>query len=200
MASTRDQIIETTCNLLESQGFHGTGLNQIIKESGAPRGSLYYYFPDGKDELAEAAIAAAGKSVAERIRAELSEVGDAVEAVQRFVANIAHFVEASDYRNGGPLTTVAMETATTNERLNQACRAAYTLIQGAFRDALVASGYPEVQAMTLATFVTAAIEGGTILCRTYHSGDPLRTVADQLKLVLEAARPDAAPIEDQETS
>ncbi len=42
MASTRNQIIETTCDLLESQGFHGTGLSQIIKESGAPRGSLYY--------------------------------------------------------------------------------------------------------------------------------------------------------------
>ena len=190
MASTRDQIIETTCNLLESQGFHGTGLSQIIKESGAPRGSLYYYFPDGKDELAEAAIAAAGKSVAERIRAELSAVGDAAEAIQRFVANIAHFVEASGYRSGGPLATVAMETATTNERLNRACRAAYTLIQGAFRDTLVASGYPEAQAMTLATFVTAAIEGGTILCRTYHSGDPLRAVADQLRSVLEMARPD----------
>ena len=189
MASTRDQIIETTCDLLESQGLHGTGLNQIIKESGAPRGSLYYYFPDGKDELAEAAIAAAGRSVAERIRTELSEAGDTAEAIQHFVASIAHFVEASGYRSGGPLATVAMETATTNERLNRACRAAYTLIGEAFRDRLVASGYSEAQAMTLATFVTAAIEGGTILCRTYHSGDPLRVVADQLKLVLELARP-----------
>jgi TetR/AcrR family transcriptional regulator, lmrAB and yxaGH operons repressor len=52
---TRDQIIQTTCTLLESQGYHATGLNQILKESGAPKGSLYYYFPQGKEELAEEA-------------------------------------------------------------------------------------------------------------------------------------------------
>ena len=41
MSSTRDQIIEKTCELLEAQGYHATGLNQILAESGAPKGSLY---------------------------------------------------------------------------------------------------------------------------------------------------------------
>ena len=186
MASTRDQIIETVCGLLESQGLHGTGLNQIIKESGAPKGSLYYYFPEGKDELAEAAIAAAGQSVAERIRSGLAVSDDAAEAVRSFVTNVAHFVEVSGFRSGGPLATVAMETATTNERLNLACREAYTLLQGAFEAKLLESGYSAPRARDLAMFITAAIEGGIILCRTYHSGDPLRLVAGQLGQMLKS--------------
>lgn len=185
MSTTKDQIIDATCELLESQGFHGTGLNQIVKESRAPKGSLYYYFPDGKDEIAEAAIERAGRTVAERIRAGLAD-GDAANAIPAFVANIAHFVEVSGFRSGGPLMTVAMETATTNERLNQACRAAYTRLQGAFEAKLVESGF--ARARELATFITVAIEGGIVLSRVHHTGDPLRNVAEQLRWVLRAAK------------
>ena len=52
MANTREIIIETTCDLMENQGYHATGLNEIVKVSGAPKGSLYYYFPEGKESLA----------------------------------------------------------------------------------------------------------------------------------------------------
>lgn len=186
MSSTRDQIIETACDLMESQGFHATGINQIVKESGAPKGSLYYYFPEGKDELAEEAIERAGRALAGRIAQGLAAGATAAEAVRLFVSNIAHHVEASGFQSGGPLMTVAMETATSNQRLNLACREAYSLLQGAFETKLVESGYGEENARRLATFITAAIEGGIILCRTYHSGDPLRLVADHLGLMLEA--------------
>ena len=185
MSSTRDQIIETTCSLIESQGLHATGLTQILRESGAPKGSLYYYFPEGKDELAEAAIMRAGSATAARIRASLAAIDDPAEAVRALVVTIAHLVEASGFRSGGPLMTVAMETATTNERLNLACRAAYGELQGAFAEKLAASGFAHERAAALATFITAAIEGGVVLSRTYHSGDPLRRVAEELSLLLQ---------------
>ena len=186
MSTTRDLIIETACNLLENQGFHGTGLNQIVKESGAPKGSLYHYFPAGKDEIAEAAIEYASRVVGERITAGLASTDDPAEAVRSFVMRVAEQVELSNYAHGGPLTTIALETATTNERLNHACRAAYSRVQGAFEAKLAQAGLPEMQARQLATFITASIEGGIILCRTYHSGDPLRLVADQLNQLIAA--------------
>jgi TetR/AcrR family transcriptional repressor of lmrAB and yxaGH operons len=187
MAATRDQFIDTACDLLECQGFHATGLNQIIKESGAPKGSLYYYFPQGKDELAEAAIARAGAATAQRIEASLSASDDPAEAVSAFVAAIAHHVEATDYRSGGPLMTIAMETAATNERLNLACRAAYQRFQDAFEGKLIASGFDRERAAALATFILASIEGGIVLSRTYHSGDSLRRVAAELGVLLRTA-------------
>lgn len=188
MTATRDQIIETTCNLMESQGFHGTGLNQIVKESGAPKGSLYYYFPAGKDEIAEASIQWAGHTVAERIRQSLASSDDVAEALRQFVTTIAHYVEVSGFQSGGPLMTVAMETATTNQRLNLACREAYTLLQSAFEAKLAASGYAEARAKDLATWITASIEGGVLLSRTYHTGDPLRLIAEQLAQMLKMTR------------
>ena len=56
MTNTRDQIIQTTSNLIENQGYHATGLNEIVKESGAPKGSIYYYFPDGKEGITAEAV------------------------------------------------------------------------------------------------------------------------------------------------
>lgn len=187
MTSTRDQIIGATCQLMENQGLHATGLNQIVKESGAPKGSLYHYFPEGKDAIAEAAIERSGQMLAEHIRAALASTPDTAEAVRLFVEGIAYHVEASEYRTGGPLVATAMETAA-NERLNLACRAAYTLVQQAFQDHLVAGGFAKQRAAELAQFITAAIEGGTILCRVYHTGDPLRMAARQLGQLLRAAQ------------
>jgi TetR/AcrR family transcriptional repressor of lmrAB and yxaGH operons len=190
MNTTQTQIIATTCELLEQQGFHATGLNQIVSVSGAPKGSLYYYFPGGKDELAEAAIDWAGRTVAERIRAHLSGDADAAVALRRFILLIAEQVEASGFRSGGPLMTVAMETATTNERLNLACRRAYGLLLAAFEEKLLASGWGGEQATALATMINAAIEGGVILSRTQHSAAPLRVVADQLERLVRASQPE----------
>ncbi|HZS76450.1 MAG TPA: TetR/AcrR family transcriptional regulator [Ktedonobacteraceae bacterium] len=186
MSATRDQIIETTCTLLEAQGYHATGLNEIIAKSGAPKGSLYYYFPEGKEELAEEAVTRSARIVAERIRVGLKNYEDAAEAVQTFVRAIADSVEASGFSAGGPLTTIALETVNSSERLNLACREAYRNIEGAFAEKLAVSGYLEERAAQLATFIVAAIEGGIILSRTNHSGNALRQVADELGLFLRA--------------
>jgi TetR/AcrR family transcriptional repressor of lmrAB and yxaGH operons len=186
MNTTREQILIATCTLLEAQGFHGTGLNQIISTSGAPRGSLYYHFPDGKDGLAAEAIARTGALTAQRISQGLHSEAPIPQALRAFIEQIADLVERSGFRAGGPLTTVAMETATTNERLNAACRAAFQQLEGAFAQQLHARAIPLERATTLATFITASIEGGIILSRTYHTGDPLRRVAQELERLLQS--------------
>src|SRR5512134_3175886 len=106
MSAARDQIINTTCELLELQGYHATGLNAIIKQSGSPKGSLYHYFPGGKEELTSEALRHVGRVVHHRIKDNLAQADDAAEAVRRFIRLIAGSVEASGYRSGGPITAV----------------------------------------------------------------------------------------------
>ena len=161
MTTTRDQIIDTTCDLMEAQGYHATGLNQIVAESGAPKGSLYHYFPGGKEEMAAEAIDRTGRQLAERIRANLARPAELGSDLQEFARVVAFHVEASGFRAGGPLTAVAMETATSSERLNLACRDAFSRVTGAFAERLQAGGVPPTRAEGLAAFVTAALEGGS---------------------------------------
>ena len=129
MSDARAHIIQTTSQLLEKQGYHGTGLNEIIRESGAPKGSLYYYFPDGKEQITAEAVLQSGRMVSERIRDGLVASNSPAKAIYEFILLIAENVEQSGFAAGSPLTAVAMETATQSERINLACREAYGMLQ-----------------------------------------------------------------------
>jgi TetR/AcrR family transcriptional repressor of lmrAB and yxaGH operons len=184
MSNAREQILITTCALLEKQGYHGTGLNEIIKESKSPKGSLYYYFPEGKEQITAEAVLQSGMQTAGRIREGLKASPNAATAISDFILNIADHVERSGFAAGSPLTAVAMETATTSARINGACHEAYGMLKSAFKDKLIECGYTKIKSDELAAFIVASIEGGIILSRTSHTADPLRVVAKQLKILL----------------
>jgi acyl-coenzyme A thioesterase PaaI-like protein len=56
----RGAIVRAAVTLFRRNGYAATGINEIAKVSGAPKASLYHYFPGGKDEIAEAAVRLAG--------------------------------------------------------------------------------------------------------------------------------------------
>jgi TetR/AcrR family transcriptional regulator, lmrAB and yxaGH operons repressor len=181
MTTTREQIIETTSDLLERQGYYATGLNQIVQESGAPKGSLYYYFPGGKEALTAEAIERSAHAFTQIIQTELAQHADPAEALYHFMLGLAARVQASSCRNGAPIATVALETAGHSERLTAACQTAYGRYQAAFADKLAAGGFTAERAAGLATLIVAAIEGGIILSRTQRSAAPLEQIAVNLR-------------------
>jgi len=180
MEATKDRFINTTRRLLETQGYHATGVNQIVEESGAPRGSLYYHFPGGKEQLAVDAVQRAGETTAALIEENFSDQLPVPDAVREFAQGVAEHVKASQYQSGSPLTAVAMETANTNPALNQACQEAFTRVQQAFSTKLQGGGIPKDRADQLASFITASLEGGIVLSRAYHSKEPLMQAAQEL--------------------
>jgi TetR/AcrR family transcriptional repressor of lmrAB and yxaGH operons len=188
MTSTRDQIIEATADLLETQGYRATGLNQIVEESGAPKGSLYYYFPGGKEQFSTEAINKVAQEIVERIRSSLVAIEDPGEAVEAFVRKVAQHVEASSFLKGGPITGVALEAVTTSERLNEACRETYELWQSAFAEKLAQSGFSPARSARLAGLIIASIEGAIVLSRTNRSIVPLERIAAELRLLLQTTR------------
>ena len=185
MNAKRDEIIAATCQLLETNGYHATGMNQILKESGTPKGSLYHYFPDGKESLAVAAIEQSAAGISANIEGALAggAAGDPARAVTDFIRALAGHVAGSGFRQGGPITAVALEAASTNERLRVACRDAYRSWQSLFAAALRAD-FGEARARRLSVMIIAAIEGGIILARSEQSERPLLDVAEEIELIL----------------
>lgn len=180
MSQARENILIAMARLIEKQGYHATGLNEIIQESGAPKGSIYYYFPGGKEQIGAEAILESGRIIATRLQSVLSLEPDPAKAIHGFLVTMAESVEQTDFGASSPLTTAAIETAVTSEALNQASRQAFDLILDAFKQKLLSGGFSEDRATELALFVTTVIEGGIVMSRTYHSSAPLRQAADHI--------------------
>jgi TetR/AcrR family transcriptional repressor of lmrAB and yxaGH operons len=187
MSEKRNQIIDMACQLMETQGYHATGLNQILVESGAPKGSLYYYFPDGKEELGVAVVGNSGRLIEQRIRGVMAEIDDPATAVTTFITLLAAQVDASGYRAGGPITAIALESASTNDRLREACHQAYQSWQEVFAEKLRQGNFDEARARRLAALIISALEGGIILSRSQHSPQPLLDVAEEIGLLLQCS-------------
>jgi TetR/AcrR family transcriptional repressor of lmrAB and yxaGH operons len=173
MNPAKQQILEAASRLFEKQGYHATGLSEILRESGTPKGSLYYYFPNGKEQIgAETALWSAAE-MTDRIRFGLSQAEKPAEAVRALALGIATAVEQSGFAAGGPLMMLAAESAVRSEGVNTACREAYGQMQAIFAEKLSGDA-------ALAEFVLATLEGAILLSRVQHSGDPLRRAAEHL--------------------
>lgn len=187
--NTREQIILAACSLLEKQGYPATGLNEIVQASGAAKGSLYYYFPDGKEQIVSEAVLFAGEIVVERMRAELAKYDNPIEALYEYVMRLASKVEEKNFAAGNPLTIVAVEAAGSSERISQACRVVYAQMQDLLQEKMACCGMPEPEAAEQARLTLASLEGGIILSRVHRTADPLRTLAGHLKNSLSAPSP-----------
>ncbi|WP_447005459.1 TetR/AcrR family transcriptional regulator [Saccharothrix isguenensis] len=177
---TRQRMVRTAAELFRSQGYHATGLNQVLAEGGTPKGSLYFHFPGGKEELAVEAISLAGNDLRDALAAVLDAEPDPVKALAQALELLGEDLLASGFRKGCPIATVALDAAADSEPIRLACEEAYESWQSVIAARVGDDG--------LATVVLAAIEGALLLARTRRSLAPLRTVGARLGVLL--GRPD----------
>jgi TetR/AcrR family transcriptional repressor of lmrAB and yxaGH operons len=107
-------------------------------------------------------------------------------AIEAFLGQIAHHMEGSGFQAGGPISTAALEAATTSDRVREACGAAYDQWVAAFRAGLESSGIASATAARLATLIVSAIEGAVVLARVRRSTEPLQHVAEEIGALLHA--------------
>ena len=178
--STRDRLLSASADLFQRRGYSASGLSEITARASAPKGSLYFHFPGGKEQLAAEALERAGAEQAEAIDAVLLGAPDAASAIRALTAHFAARLQSSDYQLGCPIATTALEQAATSARLREVSQGAYTRWLELLRIRLQADGREPATAAEQALFVLSAIEGALVLARASRSTRPLRVVAQQL--------------------
>jgi TetR/AcrR family transcriptional repressor of lmrAB and yxaGH operons len=183
-SDTRERLVRSTSRLLRRQGYAATGLNQVMAEADAPKGSMYFHFPGGKEQLAAAAVDQFAERATARMQGYLDDhdsVRDAV--VEIFDAYVAH-LERTRYTEGCAVATVALDAAASHDRLAEATGRALHEWTDLFAAALVAEGRDEAEAHGLATLVIAAIEGTIVMAKGERSTEPVATVREVLRDLL----------------
>jgi len=182
----RQPIINAAVTLFRRQGFARTGLNDVVDVSGAPKGSLYHYFPLGKSSIAVAAVEEAGRRVVATIEELASQCSSTGELLRAHARLLAGWMQKSGFRNGCPITTVLLELAPRERAVTEAGRKAYAARLSILSRKLVEDGFAKARADTLAVLCTSALQGALIQARVERSGRPIEVTAAELARLLEA--------------
>ncbi|GAA5138387.1 TetR/AcrR family transcriptional regulator [Pseudonocardia adelaidensis] len=188
MAGTKERIVATTSELFRRQGYPSTGLKQIVTEAGAPFGSIYHFFPGGKQQLAAEVIRTSGRAYQQLVEAILDQAPDAVTAVETGFAAAAETLVATDYADACPIATVALEVASTDETLRAATAEVFDAWVESGATRFGRWGFAPADARRLAIVLITSLEGAFVLCRAVRSTEALGAAASAVTAAVRAAQ------------
>jgi TetR/AcrR family transcriptional repressor of lmrAB and yxaGH operons len=186
---TRARMLATTARLLQHRGYHGTSLTDILEASGAPRGSLYFHFPGGKDQLVIEATRAAVEQTSRELRETLAAAKTPGAGMRAFIEAAAAILIETDYTFGCPVAPVILDAAGGVDELEALCREAFEEWLGLMRRAFVDAGIAPKRARSLSLLVESSMEGLLLIARAYRDVRPLYAVAAELEQAVDAAIP-----------
>jgi AcrR family transcriptional regulator len=184
---TKERIRRATADLLRVQGYAGTGLKSIAAEARAPFGSIYHFFPGGKEQLAEDVIRESGAAYGDLFELLLGPAPDLLSGVTAAFDGAAQTLLDTGFADACPIATVALEVANTNEVLRRATADVF--------DGWVEKGIPQftrwgidaATARTLALAVIINLEGAFVLARAHRSVEPLQVAGATVRLLCQSA-------------
>lgn len=183
--NTKEKILIAASMLFRNQGYHATTLNQITKESNTPRGSVYYYFENGKEQLAQEAILRTGQIIKQRIEQALEKEVEAATAIHKHLKNKANEIEQQkETTDIFSLIAIAREVSDTNPVLRKTCEEVYDCWIETFTTKLKNSGFEPNEAMELAITIQALIEGAYALVVSHQNAKPMYIVSEQVLKLL----------------
>ncbi|WP_033294792.1 TetR/AcrR family transcriptional regulator [Amycolatopsis jejuensis] len=173
MTGTKDRILAAGTELFRQGGYAGTGVKQIVEKAGAPFGSLYHFFPGGKEQLGEEVVRTSGMQYAQLFEVFIAPAPDLIGGLEAFFGAAVTTLLETNYVEGCPIATVALEVATTNEPLRKATADVFEAWIAAGTKGFAPFGLPSEAARTLTITLVTSLEGAFVLARSMRSTEPM---------------------------
>jgi TetR/AcrR family transcriptional repressor of lmrAB and yxaGH operons len=182
VSDTRRKMVVGAALLLAEGGLQEASFTRVLERTGAPRGSIYHHFPEGKDELVAAAIDLAGDHATQLIdRMEGSSAG---EITRHFIGMWREVLTRSNLRSG--CSVLAVTVATDSSELLAHAAAVFRSWRRRLAELLQIGGLAVLAADQFAATLIAAVEGAVVLSRAEQTMDPFELVAEQLTKQVDA--------------
>ncbi len=177
-------MLISAAEVMRERGAAGVTIDEVLTRSGAPRGSVYYHFPNGRNQILAEALHFAG----EAITADIDDAAGrgAKVLLRQFVDFWERVLADSDFHAGCPVVAAAIGSAEDEVPLAAEAARIFAHWRRALASAFVADGFAETDAESLSVMSIAALEGAVVLCRSSRSNDPLHKVYEQLEFLVKA--------------
>jgi TetR/AcrR family transcriptional regulator, lmrAB and yxaGH operons repressor len=185
---SRAKAVEGAERLFRTQGYAATGLTQILEVSGAPKGSFYFHFPEGKRQLAREVLDVYGARVLAGIRQLAAKHSDPASFIRAVGKAMAMEMEATDWTLGCAAQNLAIELAPGDREFADALAKTFAGWTAVITDAIKAAYPSRAIAERRATAILAALEGAKTLARSSRSATPFDAVIDMVLPELRAAK------------
>lgn len=193
--NTRERLVVAAQELFLLQGYHATGIAQILKRAGVNSGSLYYYFPTKEDLLIavlEFYYANIGPMLLDYV---WMNVSDPIEKVFALLDGYRQMLLTMEFNQGCPIGNLALELANTHVRARELMVANFDQWVDKVRECLDEAGDrlpSDLDRQALALHILTVMEGAVMLARSYRNLQPFDAAVQQLRDYVERLLKDGA--------
>lgn len=181
---TRDRLVETARDLFLLQGYHQTGVAEIVRTANVRMGSLYYFFPT-KEDLLLAVLQWYRDHIYEGLLQPVYErIDDPIERVFGILDGYRQMLLLTNYDQGCPIGNLALEVTNSHPQARELLTANFKQWSDEIRKCLdQAQGRlpEELDRSRLADHVLAVMEGAIMLARTYRTLEPFDNAIEHLR-------------------
>jgi TetR/AcrR family transcriptional repressor of lmrAB and yxaGH operons len=180
---TRARVIRSSLELMRRAGYTGTAISDIVASSGAPRGSITFHFPGGKEESAAEVVDLMTRDILDQVDRAAASATTPAAVISAHLAEIRAALEASGFIAGCPVAPITVELADESDAIRRACAHFFSMWRVNLARRLADRGLDEARASRVAALTVYATEGAVVVCRAEGRLDALDTVADELSLL-----------------
>ncbi|MET9735714.1 TetR/AcrR family transcriptional regulator [Streptomyces sp. NPDC006458] len=185
----RERMVFSAAQLIRRGGVASAGMREVAAHADAPRGSLQHYFPDGKDQLVNEAVAWAGRYAGGRVARFMDALDEPTPSglFARMVGQWTDEYRTEGFAGGCPVAAATVDRAQSAESTREAAAAAFAAWTAPVARALAGMGVPGPRTEALATLMISALEGAVLIARAERDVRALTAVARELGPLLDAA-------------
>lgn len=177
-------MIAAAAEMLERSGYAGAGIQELLEAGKAPRGSLYFHFPGGKEQLAVEALQASAAEMTRLLEEHVGTGRSLLAGLRRALALLADRAEASGFEKGCPVSAVVLSSGATPEPVRAAAAEALKAWQQLLADRLRAEGLTPTESRRRAALLLSSVEGALLLMRAHRSRTPVEELSKELERLL----------------